>query len=229
MALIAASLRAAFRDVSRPLQYSLMLFVAALFALVGGYFMGGLAIVPYDIDVAPALTAAFIVFIFSYIFVWYACELSESLGHRAYLSREEFLVRGFRVFLLWFLSYVVVFLLYSYLPPALGGLIAFFVTLLAVYASVVAAIDGYTISGAFRESLAIVRDQLAHVAEFVVFSVLLLLPVFLVDAVLGFFGAVLAVMLVTFVVIPWLTAHAVLTYLYRYPIVVAALSKLEGL
>jgi len=126
---------------------------------------------------------------------------------------------------MWFFSYLVVFLLYAYFPHPFHGILVFFLTLITVYASVVAAIDGYTILGALKESLFVVHGQLAHVAEFVVLSLLVLIPIFLIDLV----GGVIATALFTFIVIPWLTAHVVLTYLYRYPLVVATLSKLEGL
>jgi len=225
MALIATSLRIAFRDASHSLQYSFLLFVAALFALVGGHFVGGLAVLPYDLDFGVAVAALLMVLLFSYIFVWFASEISEFLSHRAYLSGEDFLVRGFRVFSMWLFSYLVVFLLYSYLPNPFHGILAFFLTLITVYASVVAAIDGYTVIGAFKESLTVLRGQFAHVAEFAVLSLLVLIPVFLIDLV----GGVIATAIFTFIVLPWLTAHAVLTYLYRYPLVVATLSKLEGL
>jgi len=229
MALIATALRTAFLDASRPLQYALLLFVAALFALVGGHFVGGLAVLSYEPDVGTVVTALLTVLLFSYIFVWYASELSESLSHRTYLSKEEFLLRGLRVFIIWVLVYLAVFLFYTGLPYPVNGLLAFFVALTAVYASVVVAVDGYTVFGAFVESFAVVRSRFFHVAEFVALSVFLLLPAFLIGAVGGFPGTVLSLVLITVVVMPWLSAHAVLTYLYKYPFVVAALNKLEGL
>lgn len=229
MALIATSLRATFQDISRSFQYSLMLFVAALFALVGGYFMGGLAVLSYDLSISAIVAAILMLLLFSYIFVWFASDLSEFLGHRTYLSRDEFFIRGFRVFVVWFVAYLITFFLYTYVSYPFDAIISFIIALFATYASVVAAIDGFSISGAIKESWIVMRDQLAHVVEFVVLSLLIFIPIFLIDVIGGFFGEVLAVALVTFLAIPWLTTHVVLTYLYRYPIVVAALSKLERL
>jgi len=229
MALIATSLRAAFVEPSRSFQYSFMLFVAALFALVGGYFMGGLAILSYDLNTATVITALLMILLFSYIFTWFASDLSEFLGHKTYLSREDFAARGFRIFILWTIMYAITFLLYNYVPYPVDAILSFILTLFAIYATVIAAIDGYSIAGAFKASLSLMRDQWAHVVEFIVLSLLLLIPIFLVDTVGGLFGSVLAVALMTFLAIPWLTTHVVLTYLYRYPIVVAALSKLERL
>ena len=229
MALIATSLRAAFVEPSRSFQYAFLLFVAALFALVGGYFMGGLAILSYDLNTATVVTALLMILLFSYIFTWFASDISQFLGHKTYLSREEFAARGFRVFLLWVVMYALTFFLYNYVAFPFDAIFSFLLSLLAIYATVIVAIDGYSIAGALKASLSLIRDQWAHVLEFIVLSLLLFIPIFLVDTLGGLFGSVLAVVLMTFLAVPWLTTHVILTYLYRYPIVVAALSKLERL
>lgn len=229
MVLIATSLRAAFVEPSRSFQYSLMLFLAALFALVGGYFMGGLAILSYDLSVGAVVAALLMILLFSYIFVWFASDLSSFLGHKTYLSREEFAIRGARVFVLWAIAYALTFFFFNYVSYPFDAVLSFIVSLFAIYATVIIAIDGYSIVSSVSASLSLLRDQWLHVLEFIVLSLLLVIPVFLIDAVGGFFGSVLAIILMTFLAIPWLTTHVVLTYLYRYPIVVAALRKLERL
>ncbi len=222
-------MRAAFVEPSRAFQYSFLLFVAALFALVGGYFMGGLAVLSYDLNVGAVVAALLMILLFSYIFVWFASDLSQFLGHKTYLSREDFAVRGLRVFVLWTGVYVLTYFLYKYVSHPADAIIELVVTLFAIYSTVIIAIDGYSIAGSIRASWDLMRDQWAHVLEFLVLSLLVVVPIFLVDAIGGLFGEVLAVALMTFLAIPWLSTHVVLTYLYRYPIVVAALSKLERL
>lgn len=188
--------------------------------------MGGFAVLPYDFDFGILVASLIIPLLFSYIFVWFASELSEALGHNAYLSGEDFLIRGFRVFLIWLVVYLVASaVFYSSIP--FSNVVVFFISLISVYASVVTAIDGYSIFGAYVEAVKVIVDQIFHVLEFVVLSSLVILPIFLIDITGGFFGTVVSTILITFAVIPWLTAHTVLTYLYRFPLVVATLDKFE--
>ncbi|NPA76158.1 MAG: hypothetical protein GXN93_00165 [Candidatus Diapherotrites archaeon] len=227
MALTPVSLRLAYRKSSRPLQFSYLLIFVALFSAVGGYFLAGQAVVPYDFKLWPTIASVAILLVFSYIFAWFADELAKDVGHETYMDRESFALRGFYIFVLWLVVDVLMYVMYMFLPSWLAAVLGFLASILAVYASAAIAVDGASIPAAIVLAWDTIRRQPAHILEFLAISFFLLLFVFVLDAYSGFLGMFLSVLLVTYLVLPWLLAHAILTYLYKYPIVVSSLFKFE--
>jgi len=209
------------------LQMSYLLIFIALFAYLGGYFLAGQAVVPYDFKLWPTIASVIILLVFAYVFAWFADELARDLGHETYMNREAFFVRSFNIFLLWLVVDALVFAFYVSLPVWLASLLSFALSILAVYASAAIAVDGASIPSSLVHAWNTIVKNSYHVFEFLVLSFFLLLFVFVLDAYSGFLGVFLSVLVITYVVLPWLMAHAVLTYLQKYPIVVSSLFKFE--
>ena len=121
----------------------------------------------------------------------------------------------------------LIFAFYAFLPVWLASILAFALSILAVYASAAIAVDGASIPASLSHAWNTVVKNPYHVLEFLVLSFFLLLFVLVLDAYSGFLGVFLSVLIVNYVILPWLMAHAILTYLYKYPIVVSSLFKFE--
>ncbi len=227
MTLAGTSIRLAYRNRSRPLQLSYLLIFVALFAYLGGYFLAGQAVVPYDFKLWPTVAAVLILLVFAYVFAWFADELARDLGHETYMNREAFFLRGFNIFLLWLVVDALMYVFYLFLPVWLASVLSFALSILAVYASAAIAVDGASIPASFSHAWNTVVKNPYHVLEFLVLSFFLLLFVFVLDAYSGFLGVFLSVLIISYAILPWLMAHAILTYLYKYPIVVSSLFKFE--
>jgi|GEM_PF-3581913 len=227
MTLAGTSIRLVYRNRSRPLQLSYLLIFIALFAYFGGYFLAGQAVVPYDFKLWPTVTAVLILLVFAYAFAWFADELARDLGHETYMNREAFFIRGFNIFLFWLVVDALMYVFYLFLPVWLASILSFALSILAVYASAAIAVDGASIPSSLVHAWNTIVKNSYHVLEFLVLSFFLLLFIFVLDAYSGFLGVFLSVLIINYVILPWLMAHAILTYLYKYPIVVSSLFKFE--
>ncbi len=201
--------------------------VIAAFAYAGGYFLAGQSVLPYYPSFWPAVASVVLLLMFSFIFVWFADEISSDVGHSTYMDRESFLVRGLKVFIVWLVVDAVMFASFIFLPDWFASLLSFVLSVLAVYASAAIAVDGASIPAAVVMSWSTIVRQPLLVLEFLLLSFFLLLLVFVLDTYSGFLGLFVSVLLVTYLILPWLSAHAVLTYLYKYPMVVSSLFKFE--
>jgi hypothetical protein len=227
MALVGTSIRLAYQNASRPLQFSVLLLFVALFVAVGGYFLAGQAVVQYDFSWPATIAGALVLLSFAYVVAWFADEIAKQVGHETYMNREAFFIRGANIFLLWLGVDVVSWLLYAFAPHWLAAIVSFVLSLYAVYASVAIAVDGASLRASFAYAHETLLKQGAHVLEFLLLAFFLLIPIFVLDAYSGFLGMVLSVLLVTYLLLPWLLSHAILTYLQKYPMVVSYLKRFE--
>jgi len=206
--------------------FSLLLLVGAAIYALGGIVIAG-TIFPLYTNL-PLLIGALLAgaFTFSFVFVLFSAGISEYLGHRTYRGGEEFVIRILRVFLI-FVVFNVLAVLSIHYVPIVGPLIAFFLSLVALLAAVSVSVDGYKLSHALRIALRHLVQAAPYVAEFVVFSFILLIPLVVIDVYGGWVGALLSVILTLLLAVPWLVSEITIVYLLRYPLVISALRKIE--
>ncbi len=217
--------RLAFSRPDRPLSFGLLLVLLAVFVLGGGFLLAGQAVLnPWEPTYLVAVFLAYIL-LFSMLLVYLSTEISEELGHNTYLDREAFFVRSARVFLLLLVGFSVLFAL-SYMSSLALLLLGLSLSVIMLYASVIVAIDGYSIHGAVVEALYVLRDVYVDVLEFLALSFVLFSILAVLDQIGGLVGPILTTTLSVLVVLPWLLSFVVLSYLRRYPIVVAALRRI---
>ncbi len=210
------------------LLFALLLLAAALVYAVGGVLLSGTVFVLFTSDPLAFLALLVPALLFSFAFVRYVSGISEYLGHRTYISSEEFVRRGLKMFLVQVVFTALAALSVVFIPYV-GPLIAFFLSLIALLAGVSIAVDGAKLLTSIKIALAVLAGRVSDVVEFIVLSFLLLLPLVILDVYGGFIGWLLSSALLVFFVTPWLVSELALIYLTRYPLVSSALRRLERL
>ncbi len=217
--------RMALGRLDRPLSFGLLLVLLAVFVWGGGFLLAGQAALnPWEPTYLVVLFLAYL-FLLAMLVVYLSTEISEELGHNTYLDRESFFLRSARVFLILLVGFAVLFAL-SYVGPLVLLVLGLPVSLIALYASVIVAIDGYSITGALLEALYVIRDVYVDVFEFIALSFVLFSVLAVLDQLGGIVGPIVATTLSVLIVLPWLVGFVVVSYLRRYPIVVAALRRI---
>lgn len=207
------------------LLFALLLPAAAVVYALGGVVLSGAVAVLYTSDPFLLALSLLPLGVFSLVYARYVSGISEYLGHRTYMSPEELLRRGVRMFLL--MAVLVALSVLSVMHvPYVGPLLSLFLSLCALTAGTIIAVDGAGLLAAMRTAAAFIVGRAPSFAEFLVLSFLLFLPVVLLDVYGGWFGSLLSLGLLTFFVVPWLSAELALIYLCRYPLVGRALRRL---
>ena len=193
---------------------------------LGGVVLSGAVAVLYTSDPSLFLLSLLPLGFFCLIYVYYAARISEYLGHKTYINSEELLRRAIRAFVLMVILIALSVVSLRYVPYV-GPLLALLFSLLALMAGTIIAVDGTSIFFALRAASALLAGKAPSIAEFLILSFLLFLPIVILDVYGGWFGSLLSLGLLMFLVVPWLSAELTLIYLSKYPLVERALRKLE--
>ncbi len=207
-------------------NYDLFLSLLAILLIYGVGTLLSLPLVAGGLtffDIYGLLGLIAIYFLFSILLVYISTSVAERLDHRTYINVEEGVRRALVIFLLLSLGGVIM----VFLPPLARSLFAILYFLPILLLSISMAIDGGGILAAWRRTVDAFKRRWFNILEFFALGAIFALILSIIEAYFGVAGLFISILLAYTLFIPWSLSLLILTYLYRYPLVVSRIERIR--